>query len=99
MRRFHQTKSECPRSGTIIVITALLITCVFAFAAFSIDVGFITLTRAQMQSAADASVLASAQELPQALGLGGSITSSQLPPKAWPDATTKIWGDWGFLEV
>ncbi len=51
------------RRGAIILLSAFTLVMAFAFAAFSIDVGFITLTRAQMQNVADAAVLSAVLEL------------------------------------
>jgi hypothetical protein len=65
------------RRGNIVVLAAAAVVMIFGFAAFSLDVGFLALTKTQMQLAADASVLAAAQELPDAWGLGASITSDE----------------------
>ncbi len=51
------------RNGAILVLAAIFLIVVFAFTAFTVDVGFISLTRTQMQAAADASALAAAMEL------------------------------------
>ncbi len=63
IRQFWQRmRKEHPR-GTVAVLTAVCLTTMFAFVAFSVDIGFITLTKTQMQSSADAAALAGAQEL------------------------------------
>ena len=51
------------RRGTILVLTALLMVVLLGFVAMTVDVGFIELTRTQMQSAVDAGALAGAMEL------------------------------------
>lgn len=51
------------RSGTILVLTAVLMVVLLGFVAMTVDVGFIELTRTQLQSAADASALSGAMEL------------------------------------
>ena len=48
------------------------------FVAFTVDVGFMTQTKAQMQTAADGSALAAALEMPQGWGSGKTLTSSQV---------------------
>jgi len=45
------------------VLGAVMMVMLFAFVAFAIDIGFISLTRAQLQNNADAAALAAAQEL------------------------------------
>ncbi len=52
-----------PRRGTIIVLSAVLLVVLLGFVALTVDVGFIQMTRTQLQSAADAGALAGATEL------------------------------------
>lgn len=51
------------RRGSVLVLSACMLVIVFAFAAFTVDVGYITLTKAQLQNSADAAALAAALEL------------------------------------
>ncbi len=51
------------RRGAIAVMAAAFIVVVFAFLAFSVDLGYIARTKAQLQNATDAAVLAGAMEL------------------------------------
>lgn len=51
------------RRGTILVLTAVLMVVLLGFVAMTVDIGFIELTRTQLQSAADASALSGAMEL------------------------------------
>lgn len=51
------------RRGAIAVLAAFFLIVVFAFAAFTVDIGFISLTKTQMQAAADAAALSAAMEL------------------------------------
>ncbi len=51
------------RRGNILALTALFMSVVLAFTAFTVDIGFITLTKTQMQAAADAAALAASMEL------------------------------------
>ena len=51
------------RSGNIILLSAFVLTMVFAFAAFSIDIGYLSVAKGQLQAAVDAATLAAAMEL------------------------------------
>jgi len=56
-------RSVRQRRGAALVLGAIMMVMLFAFVAFAIDIGFISLTRAQLQNNADAAALAAAQEL------------------------------------
>lgn len=56
-------KQPQTRSGNIILLSAFVITMALGFAAFSIDVGYLAVTKGQLQSAVDAATLAAAMEL------------------------------------
>ncbi|MGZ0166964.1 MAG: TadE/TadG family type IV pilus assembly protein [Planctomycetales bacterium] len=58
------------RRGGILVISAFVAVMVFAFAAFTVDFGFVVLVKQQLQTASDAAALAAAQELITPLELG-----------------------------
>ncbi|MEZ5942694.1 MAG: VWA domain-containing protein [Planctomycetaceae bacterium] len=51
------------RRGVIIVLAAVLLIVIFAFLAFSIDVGYMTMTQAQLQNAADAAAMAGSYKI------------------------------------
>jgi len=51
------------RRGVILILASAAMIMVLAFAVFSIDVGYIALTKGQLQNAADAAALAAASEL------------------------------------
>ena len=51
----------------MLVLAAFMMIMVFALAAFSIDVGFITLTKSQLRTASDAASLAAGLELVDSL--------------------------------
>jgi Flp pilus assembly protein TadG len=51
---------------------------VFGFAAFSVDLGYLGLTKTQLRSGVDATALGTALELSQGLGKGPTMTSSQV---------------------
>ncbi len=58
-------KSSQPRSlaGIIVVYAAFFMVVIFGFAAFAIDVGYMALTKDQLQTAADAAALAGAMQM------------------------------------
>lgn len=66
----HQTKNQSSfknpnqRGGVIIVFAAILLIAVFAFVSFTVDIGYMTVIRSQLQSAADSAALGSAQDIP-----------------------------------
>src|SRR5262245_29320843 len=59
------------RRGVIVVMTAFLLTVLFAFLAFSVDTGRIVLTETKMQNACDAASLAASQEIAAAVYAAG----------------------------
>ncbi|MEM1304613.1 MAG: pilus assembly protein TadG-related protein, partial [Planctomycetota bacterium] len=61
-RRRPQTAPR-ERRGVVLVMSALLIVVVFAMAAMAIDVGYMMLTKTQLQAAADAGALAAGNAL------------------------------------
>ena len=87
------------RRGVIVVLTAFLLTVLFAFLALSVDTGRVVMTETKMQNAVDAASLAASQEITAAVyaaGQGqGSATidansiavarPARWPPK-WPTA-------------
>lgn len=62
------------RSGNILVLTAFLITFIFALLAFAVDLGYIARTKTQLQTAVDGAALAGAIELGDGLGYGPKLT-------------------------
>lgn len=60
---FAPQQRTAKRHGTILVLTAVLMVVLLGFVAMTVDIGFIELTRTQLQSAADASALSGAMEL------------------------------------
>lgn len=55
--------ARAKRNGAILIMAAFFLIVILAFTAFTIDIGFISLTKTQMQAAADAGALAAAMEL------------------------------------
>lgn len=68
------SRARSRRSGNIVVLTALLITFLFALVAFAVDLGYISRTKTQLQSAVDGSALAAAIELGDGLGYGAKLS-------------------------
>lgn len=60
---YQRPSSESRRKGAIVVLAALMLIVILGFTAFSIDIGFLTLTRTQLQAAADSAALSAAMEL------------------------------------
>ncbi len=63
MQRLKQWDLLQKRRGAILVLTAVMMVVLLGFVAMTIDVGFIQLTKTQLQAAADAGALAGALEL------------------------------------
>ncbi len=59
MDRKHQHEDH-RRQGAILVLTAVMMIMIFALLAFSVDLGYVALTRTQLQITADAAALAGA---------------------------------------
>ncbi len=71
----EQTRS---RHGNILVLAAFFMIAMMGFTAFVVDVGYITLTKAQLQNAADSGALGAALELPDGIGGGALKTASEV---------------------
>jgi Flp pilus assembly protein TadG len=67
-----------PRRGAIFVLAALLMILVFAFAAFTVDMGYITASRTELQKAADAAALAATIEMGDGYGSGATMTQAEV---------------------
>jgi hypothetical protein len=66
------------RTGSVLVLAASLLVVVFGLTAFALDIGFIALTKTQMQTASDASALAACLELENGLGVQPALTTEQV---------------------
>lgn len=56
------------RKGSILVLATGCVVIVLAFTAFAVDIGYISMTKAQLQNATDAAALAGASDLSSGLG-------------------------------
>lgn len=66
------------RRGSILVLSVFVMVVVLGFAAFAIDVGFITLTKAQLQNTSDAAALGALIEIADGYGVGSNMTDAQV---------------------
>lgn len=60
MRGFQNHKR---RAGNVLVLTALMMTLMFAFLAFAVDLGYLTVARTELQRSADAASIAATWDL------------------------------------
>lgn len=70
-------KSSKKRLGAIVLLASGMIIMVFGFLAFTVDVGYIALTKAQLEAANDAGVRAAVYELRDGLGFGATKTATE----------------------
>lgn len=68
--------SQASRRGGILVAACGFLVALFAFTAFVVDVGYITLTKAQLGKTADGAALAAANELSDGYGIGATTTET-----------------------
>ncbi|NQV27207.1 MAG: hypothetical protein HQ518_22900 [Rhodopirellula sp.] len=66
------------RNGSILTLSAAVLVMVLAFTSFTVDIGWITLTLAQMHNACDAAALAGATELGQGTGLASAFNAEEI---------------------
>jgi len=70
--------SKLKRRGSIDMLAALVLVMVFGFLSFTADIGYIALTKGQMQTAADAAVLAAGQDLSEGWGDYASVGATDI---------------------
>lgn len=78
MIRFQIRTQQKQRRGVSVVMGALLLVMLFGFTAFAVDIGYITLTRAELQKTADAAALAAVIEMHDGYGAGATLTDAQV---------------------
>ncbi len=76
-RKQQPRRVEETRWGSVVVLSAGMMVMVFGFLAFSVDVGYIALTKSQLEAASDAGSRGAVIELKDALGKGASKTPEQ----------------------
>ncbi|MBC7338158.1 MAG: hypothetical protein H5U01_18050, partial [Clostridia bacterium] len=52
-----------PRTGAVLVLTAVMLVVILALMALAVDLGYVVLVRAQLQAAADSAALAGASQI------------------------------------
>lgn len=75
IRPHHQEQN--PRQGNALVMASAAMVMLFGFTALTVDVGYITLTKAELQKTADAAAMAATIELYDGWGTGATITQAQ----------------------
>jgi Flp pilus assembly protein TadG len=75
-------RHDVRRSGNVLVLAAGTLVLVFAFTAFTVDIGYITTTKGEMHRASDAAALAATLELADAYGPGKLFTMEQAATRA-----------------
>lgn len=78
--RHVHSRSSSFRRGSILTLAAVSLVMIFAFAAFVVDVGYITLSRAELSTASDAASMAAAAELTD--GYSKGLTTTQIATNA-----------------
>ena len=77
-RRRADFRRDARRRGSVLLLSAVMLVSVLAFVAFTVDVGYIALTKSQLQASADAAVLASTAELGAGLSSGPTMSPDQV---------------------
>jgi hypothetical protein len=81
MKTHHTSNTELQhqrRKGGVLVLSVGVLILVFAFAAFAVDIGYITTARAQLQKSADAAALAATIEMYDGWGKGATMTPQEV---------------------
>ena len=87
--RQNSTSPAANRTGSIITLSAGVLVMVLAFTAFTVDLGWITLARAQMRNASDAAAFAGAMEFGPGTGLAAMLGASSIAEES-KDAARSI---------
>lgn len=105
MNRHHELRSHAQtrsrRHGAILVLSAFLLVGILSFAAFTVDVGSITYSRAKLQAATDAAALAGVADMHIDKATADTtiyavLAANGLPePQTNPDIVVSIqYGEW-----
>jgi Flp pilus assembly protein TadG len=70
------------RRGAMVVLIAFALMLIFAFLAFTVDIGWLTVTKTQLQNAADSAALGSAMNLIQGFGPGATMNQATVTATA-----------------
>lgn len=88
--RVQQPDRTESRKGAILVLAAVVLVVVLAFVSFTVDFGMITVTKGQLQNAADSAALAATQELMRSFGPGSTVSGSTAATSAQDGAVELI---------
>jgi hypothetical protein len=70
--------SDENRRGSVITLSAMVMVMILAFTSFTVDFGWIALTRAQLSNACDAGAFAGASELAYGTGVAPDLTAAEI---------------------
>ena len=82
--------SNPDRRGTVVVLAIAMLLIVFGIAAFTVDFGFINVTKGQIQNAADSAAHAAMQELVRGIGPGATVSADTARENAGQTAKTMV---------
>lgn len=78
------------RKGSIMALSLVVLVLIFAFAAFTVDFGMLTLTKGQIQNAADSAAHAATQELALSMGAGATVSATTAATNARTQAVNMV---------
>ncbi len=87
------------RRGIIVILMAILLVILLAVIAFTVDLGFISVARTELQSAADSAALAGVADLPRGESFAQSTALDYIERNTnltTPPATSHTTGQWDF---
>lgn len=71
-------KQRKTREGSVLVLAAVMMVVIFAMTAFAVDLGYVSMTKTQLQSGTDSAALGAALELTNGLGSAPTLTTGQV---------------------
>ena len=76
------SRGDESRQGSVLTMSAMVLVMILAFTSFTVDFGWISLTRAQMHNACDAGGFAGASELAFGTGAAPALTAAEVETAA-----------------
>ncbi len=76
------SRKRCHRKGSVLVLAMVMMITMFAFLAFAVDVGYLSVVRSELQRNADATAIAAAWELLDTEALTGSDATEYMEDNA-----------------
>ena len=74
----NEGRDQSVRRGSVLVLSAAFMVVVMAFVAFTVDLGYMALTKTQMHNATDAAALGAGLELSAGLGIDASLSETEV---------------------